>query len=75
MMDRSELVRSVVRPFIAIFLVVIWGVLVVVLTLAGCDAMDVVPRELTVSALSYAGAYSYLRSREKVSTKGGGGER
>jgi len=74
-MDRSELVRSAVRPFIAVFLVVIWGVLVVLITLGGGDAMDIIPRELTVSALTYAGAYSYLRSREKVSTKSGGGER
>lgn len=74
-MDKRELVRSAVRPFIAIFLVVIWGVLVVVITLAGGDAMDIIPRELTISALSYVGAYSYLRSREKRSRVNGGEDR
>ena len=62
---KEELIRSIVRPFIAVFLIVIWGVLVVVVTLGGGDAMETVPRELTVSALSYISAYSYIRSREK----------
>ena len=62
---KEELIRSIVRPFIAVFLIVIWGVLVVVVTLGGGDAMETVPRELTVSALSYISAYSYVRSWEK----------
>ena len=62
---KDELIRSIVRPFIAVFLTVIWGVLVVVVTLGGGDAMEVVPRELTISALSYISAYSYIRSWEK----------
>jgi len=64
-MENSELLRSMVRPFIAIFLIVIWGVLVVAITLGGGDAMDAVPKELTVAALSYVTAYSYIRSKEK----------
>ena len=70
-MSKSELIRSIVRPFIAVFLIVIWGVLVVVVTLGGGDAMETVPRELTVSALSYISAYSYVRSREKKRYAGG----
>jgi len=70
-MSQSELVRSIVRPFIAVFLIVIWGVLVVVVTLGGGDAMEVIPRELTVSALSYISAYSYIRSWEKKRYGGG----
>ena len=70
-MDKSELIRSIVRPFIAVFLIVIWGVLVVMVTLGGGDAMEVVPRELTVSALSYISAYSYVRSWEKKRYAGG----
>ncbi len=62
---KDELIRSIVRPFIAVFLIVIWGVLVVVVTLGGGDAMEVIPRELTAAALSYASAYSYIRSWEK----------
>ena len=62
---KDELIRSIVRPFIAVFLIVIWGVLVVIVTLGGGVAMEVIPRELTVSALSYISAYSYLRSWEK----------
>ena len=62
---KDELIRSIVRPFIAVFLIVIWGVLVVIVTLGGGAAMEVIPRELTVSALSYISAYSYLRSWEK----------
>lgn len=62
---KDELIRSIVRPFIAVFLIVIWGFLVVVVTLGGGDAMEVVPRELTISALSYISAYSYIRSWEK----------
>jgi len=67
---KEELIRSIVRPFIAVFLIIIWGVLVVVVTLGGGDAMETVPRELTVSALSYISAYSYIRSREKKSYAG-----
>jgi len=70
-MDKSELIRSIVRPFIAVFLIVIWGVLVVMVTLGGGDAMETVPRELTVSALSYISAYSYVRSWEKKRYAGG----
>ena len=70
-MSQSELIRSIVRPFIAVFLIVIWGVLVVMVTLGGGDAMETVPRELTVSALSYISAYSYVRSWEKKRYAGG----
>lgn len=64
-MQKDELIRSIVRPFIAVFLIVIWGVLVVVITLGGGDAMSVIPRELTVAALSYISAYGVVRSWEK----------
>ena len=71
MEGKEELNRSIVRPFIAIFLIVIWGVLVVTVTLDGGNAMETIPRELTVSALSYISVYSYIRSREKNSMPAG----
>ena len=72
-MENSELLRSMVRPFITIFLIVIWGVLVAAITLGGGDAMEAVPKELTVAALSYVTAYSYIRTKEKEKREKAGG--
>lgn len=59
-----EKLRSFVRPFIALFLTIIYGVLLILSFVNNLDA-SAIPKELTVFVFSYDGAWMAIRSYDK----------